>query len=416
MREPRTPGHFFYSREKNPLAGRNMAESLSAEAIQTEAETRANIADPERDRFAGNLRYLVEALNGEANLSPVGRAIAHQQLVVNLSHRLETIGWVERHPEIAAEPIERPIFLTGLPRSGTTFFQYLFDRDAALRLIRTWEANAPCPPPALDAGSVASRISAETLRSEEIRAFYAGLNELHLTDPEGPEECHNFLAQSFAAAGFHNMMRVPAYFDALLDRIDLADAYRVHRRQLQLLQWRAPRRRWALKYPNHVLGLEAIRAVFPAAALVMTHRDPVQTLASICKLTCSFRRSYSDTVDPHSVGRDMFHFIHRHIDRIMAFDATPAGETVVHVDYYRLIDAPARVLAEVYARLDMVMPPSLQEDVADWHRRNPKGARGNNRYALDQFGLDAGAVAESFGAYMKRFDIPREARGLLRQA
>jgi Sulfotransferase family len=390
---------------------------LDAAAIRAEAEARAGIADREAPLLGPHLDRLVASINEEAGLSPRGAATIRDYLVKRTADRLGGLKWMRHHPEIGAEAIERPVFLTGLPRSGTTFFQYLFDRDPRFRLIRTWEAGDPSPPPGSDPSSAQRRLAEETARRQAFHMTIPGFDALHLADAEGPEECHAFLEQSYAAAGFHNLLAVPSYFDYLTTALDFLPVYRAHKRQLQLLQWRMARPRWALKYPNHVLAMDAICAVYPDARFVMTHRDPVQTLASICKLTLTLRESRSDKpADPHLVGRHMLRFVQRHIDRIMAFARSGEAGRVTHVDYYRLIDDPAQVMAEVHAGLGLDTPGAVRDAVDEWHRRNPKGARGANPYALESFGLREAEVAERFGPYMRHFDIPREKAGLARQS
>jgi Sulfotransferase family len=186
----------------------------------------------------------------------------------------------------------------------------------------------------------------------------------------------------------------------------------VHRRQLQLLQWRSPERRWALKYPNHVLAMDAILKVYPDASFVMTHRDPVQTLASIAKLTLTLRGTRYAHVDAARVGRQMLRFVRCHIDRILAFCRSPAGQRVVHVDYYRVIDDPATVMSEVHAGLGIDSPRSVRDAVARWRASNPKNARGSNPYSLQQFSIDPDEAAALYGDYMRFFDIPREQEGV----
>jgi len=246
---------------------------------------------------------------------------------------------------------------------------------------------------------------------------FEGFDALHLYDEGGSDECHAFLEQSFGAAGLQNLFRVPDYFDYMLDELDLVETYRIHKRQLQLLQWRSPMRPWALKYPNHVIAMKEILQVYPDARFVMTHRDPVQTLASISKMTFNLRGVRSgNSVDPMQVGREMLHFVQRHVDRIMQFDRSEQGGRVVHVDYYALIDDPAAALRQIHAGLGIDSPDDVIEAVALWRRANPKNARGRNDYTLEQWGLQADAAVERFGDYMRRFDIPREQEGLARVA
>jgi len=163
--------------------------------------------------------------------------------------------------------------------------------------------------------------------------------------------------------------------------------------------------------------MNEILRVHPDARFVMTHRDPVQILASISKMSFTLRGvRYDAPLDPRLVGRQMLDFVRRHIDRILAFCKSPAGSRVTHVDYYRAIDNPAKVVSEVHAALGIDTPPEVSAAVADWHRRNPKNARGANRYALEEYGLDQDQVAEEFADYMRCFDIPREQEGLRRAA
>ncbi len=388
---------------------------LDMAPLLAEAEQLAGFADSERAAFGGNLAALVDAINREARLNETGHAIARDMITGLLTHRISGLKWVEQHPEILAERIDQPVFLTGLPRSGTTYFQYLFDRDTRFRLIRTWEANEPSPPPGADPDSVGDRIAAQIERNRALHELVEGFEAMHLTDPTGSEECHMFLSQTFAAAGFQNIMHVPSYFDHLIEAIDKTATYRVHKRQLQLLQWKSEPKRWALKYPNHVIAMENVMEVYPDARFVMTHRDPVQVLASICKLTQALRDPRMEGgSDPKVVGAQMYEFIARHIEGIMRFTGGPDAGTVVHVDYYRLVDDPMAEMERAHAGLGIDTPDAMRESVTQWRRENPKGKRGGNPYALADYGLDGDEVAERFSDYMRRFDIPREAEGMAR--
>ena len=386
---------------------------LDAARIIAEAEEKVGISDTDVG-VRSNLERLIAELRRDYPMSQDGEAHVRAMLLTDTVNRLEGLKWLRDHPEIAEEPIEAPVFLMGLPRSGTTYFQYLFDRDRRFRLIRTWESIMPSPPPGFDPESVTRRRAA-WVEMQKARGHFEGFDALHLYDEDGSDECHAFLEQSFGSAGLNNLYRVPGYFDYLLDEADLAETYRIHKRQLQLLQWRSERRPWALKYPNHVLAMNEIVAVHPGARMVMTHRDPAQTLASICKLTWNLRGMRSaEPVDRHEVGRDMFHFIGRHVDRIMAFDQGAEGGRVVHVDYYALVADPVREMLAIHEGLGIDTPDDVARTVGDWHAANPKNARGRNEYTLEQYGLDEGEVLARFGDYMRRFAIPREQDGLRR--
>lgn len=386
---------------------------LDAAAIIADAERRTGIADSDPG-VSGNLARLVTELGATHPMSPAGEARAGAMLAMDAANRLESLKWLRDHPEIADEPITAPVFLLGLPRSGTTYFQYLFDRDRRFRLIRTWESTMPSPPPGFDPASIAARRAA-WIEQQRARGHFEGFEALHLYDEDGSDECHAFLQQSWGAAGLHNLYRVPGYFDWLMDGLDLVQAYRVHKRQLQCLQWCGEARPWALKYPNHVIAMNAILEVYPDARFVMTHRDPAQVVASIAKMTWNLRgMTAAAPVDKPQVGRDMLHFIERHVERIMDFDAGPHGGRVVHVDYYALVADPVGQMRRIHAGLGIETPDDVARAVGDWHAANPKNARGRNEYTLAEYGLDEASLRERFTTYASRFAIPTEADGLAR--
>jgi hypothetical protein len=384
---------------------------LDAASIISEAEAKAGIFDSDPG-VSGNLARLVDSLQATFPMSADGETKIRATLLMDATNRLESLRWLHDYPEIGQEPIQAPVFLMGLPRSGTTYFQYLFDRDHRFRLIRTWESSMPSPPPGFDPASVTSRRAAWA-EMQKARGSFEGFEALHLYDEDGSDECHAFLQQSWGAAGLHNLFRVPEYFDWLMDELDLVETYRVHKRQLQCLQWRSERKPWALKYPNHVIAMNEILQVYPDARFVMTHRDPAQVVGSISKMSWKLRGMHAAApADMHEVGRDMLHFIQRHIDRIMEFDRGPHGDRVVHVDYYALVADPVGRMRCIHAGLGIETPDDVAQSVSDWHAANPKNARGKNEYSLAQYGLDADAVREKFWPYISRFSIPTEAEGL----
>ena len=385
---------------------------LDAAAIIAEAEAKAGFADPE-PQLHRNLEALAASLNRDGRFGPEGWAAARQALLRVTNDRLTACKWLRDFPEIAQEVVTEPVFLCGLPRSGTTYFQYLFDNDRRFRLLRTWEAIMPFPPPGHDPASIATRKAMERQVNDELRSKVEGFDALHLIDEDGPQECHLFLEHGYGAAGFLNLYDCPDYFDFLMDELDLEPVYRLHKRMLQLLQWKCPRPRWALKYPNHVIAMDTIRQVFPQARFVMTHRDPAQILASICKMTFSLRSArQGEPVDPARVGRQMQHFIRRHIDRIMAFCTGPDAACVTHIDYYRLAADPAALLGEIHAGIGADTPEDVRASIAAWRAANPQGKRGENRYSLEQFGLDEGEVRAQYADYIDHFAIPSEAQGV----
>ena len=279
-------------------------------------------------------------------------------------------------------------------------------------MMRTWEGERPVPPPATDAASVRRRREASIENARLAREATGGkIDAFHLTDVDGPQECLAILDQTFVNPGLLWTMSVGGYLDYLLHTADLREAYEYHARVLKLLQWGSPERRWALKWPCHLLALDAIAGVYPDAKFVVTHRDPVQALASNCSLTHMLREGTSPNADPRQIGRDMLELVRQHVDRLVAFDVEQeaAGSArLVHVDYYALVDAPESVMPEVFEAIDLEWTADVEERIRAWRAANPKGKRGTHDYRLDDYGLDRAGVAEAFADYTERFAIPSE--------
>jgi hypothetical protein len=386
--------------------------TTSVDEVVTRASALTDVTDPAPGHFLANLTAVVESINTEAALTDDGLQGILSQLVPALRNRMEVDAYVAEHPAVDESPLPAPIVLTGLPRSGTTYFQYLFDQDPRLRMLRTWEGERPSPPPALFPDSAAERHATSVENARRMRALTGGkIDAFHLTDVDGPQECLAILDQTFVNPGLLWTMSVFGYLEYLLHQADLREAYEYHARVLRLLQQGAPEQRWALKWPCHLLALDAVAAVYPDATFVVTHRDPVQALASNCSLTNMLRAGTSPHADPHQIGRDMLELVRQHVDRLVAFDVEQEhlGSTrLVHVDYYQLVDDPAAVMPAVFEAVDLEWTDEVDERVRTWREENPKGKRGTHEYDLTDYGLTRDAVADAFAPYIERFAIPRE--------
>jgi hypothetical protein len=390
--------------------------TTSVDEVVERASALTDVTDTAPQHFLENLTAVVESINDEAALTDAGLQGILGQLVPALRNRIEVDAYVAEHPEVDQSRLPAPIFLTGLPRSGTTYFQYLFDQDPRLRMMRTWEGDRPSPPPALEPESAARRHAQSVENARIMREMTGGkIDAFHLTDVDGPQECLAILDQTFVNPGLLWTMSVFGYLEYLVHEADLQEAYEYHARVLRLLQQGTAERRWALKWPCHLLALDAIAAVHPDAKFVVTHRDPVQALASNCSLTNMLRAGTSPHADPLHIGRDMLELVRQHVDRLVAFDIEQeqlGSDRLVHVDYYQLVDDPAAAMPAVFDAIELEWTPEVDERVRTWREENPKGKRGTHQYDLRDYGLEREAVAEAFAAYTERFDIPSESSAL----
>ena len=355
------------------------------------------------ESFRDGLERLVGALDAEAGLSELGVLALEQQVLANLTNRLRVTAWVRSHPVVLAERVERPIIVLGMPRTGTTLLHELFHRDPANRSLMRWEALDCVPPP--DAASFENdpRIAASRAAADAMDALNPDFGAMHYEAPDGPTECVAVLSQEFRSLLWSVVANVPSYTRWMI-AADPRPAYAYHHLVLQMLQSRAPGR-WALKTPHHALFLDAVLAEYPDARLVMTHRDPVTVVTSLCSLARTLGGTFSaddHTADLASTWTDVASAI---TERVLAFRDRHGDERVADVRYDELVANPIRVVGRVLGHFGETLSPAAEAAMRGYLAEDPHRGFTPHRYTAADVGLDPRAVAERFGPYAERFGV-----------
>jgi hypothetical protein len=362
------------------------------------AERRTGLSDWGADDFREGLRILVESFDRQDSAHTFGRFFFREFCIRLLVNRLRIQDDLKRHPEIGAVPIARPLFITGLPRSGTTLLHRLLAQDPAARPLLFWESLEPSPPPRAATARTDPRIVRARRAIRDLEALAPRLRAAHLYEAEAPEECNPLFAHKFAAAMLAYMFDAPGYID-WLRRLDRVANYRYLRDQLRLLSWRRPGGHWVLKAPAHLFSLEAILTVFPNACLVLTHRDPLEAIPSACSLAAAYREITSDRVDRNRLGGEVAEVLAAGVD--WALDARAAADPArfFDVSYPALLTDPIGVARAVHGHFGYGDDPAFVDRMHHWLAENPQGKQGVHRYSLAQFGLEPADIARRFAGY-----------------
>lgn len=357
------------------------------------------------------LEILCRALNTQPGLHSMGRLSVRHILVENLVNRLRIQDLVSRRPEVLDEPIERPLFVTGVNRSGTTFLQRLLSRDPQLRGIPFWQAMSPLPSGPLDqpVPDPDPRIAggATALKFTYWRA--PDLVYMHEMVNDEPDEEIPILAMGFAAPLFQYMAVLPEFCD-WYDRADHTDGYRYFRRTLQVMQWLQPGGRWVLKSPSHLEVLPALLAAFDDATVIQTHRDPATAVVSLASLVVYGQRANLAHPDPHAIGAWCADLVERMVrNAIRDRAAAGAGDRFVDVHFRELIAEPIEQVKRVYEVAGLKLSGQAERNMRDWiEREKPK--QGRHSYAAEDFNLDVAALRERFAFYYQHFGVPVDER------
>ena len=378
------------------------------EDLLAQARRETGFSDFGDVEFLGPLRRLLAACSApEANLSLFGRLATQWDVVRFLSNLLRFEAEEASRPEIADQRIERPIFITGLPRSGTTFLHRLMMQDADNRAPQVWQTIFPWPNrvgPDRRVAHVARQLKMFEWLAPEFRA-------LHPLEATSPQECSEITAHVFRSFRFDTNYHVPSYrrwLDADVSRH--LPAYQFHRRFLSHLQYQDRTvGQWVLKCPEHVFALHAIRAVYPDARLIFVHRDPVKVLLSVAHLTEVLRRPFTRSLDPKLIGRDESARWLSGAERMMETgDDAGLPEPVCHVHHMDLISDPVATVDIVYRHFGMHLPDAAAAAIERYVTELPNGGYGPRHYAFADHGLDEAAERERFRPYMLRFGIAAE--------
>ncbi len=377
---------------------------LSAQTLIADAERRASRKFRDRS-FLRPLQVLLKSYNEEADLSVFGSLAVKWDIARFLSNLLRLEEEEEKTPSILAEQIEAPIFITGLPRSGTTFLHSLIAQDPANRVPLSWQTIYPYPL-AQDArrDGRAERVDRQFRMFEKLSP---GGESLHPLAAATPQECTEITAHVFQSLRFDTTHFVPSYQQWLTAEGHL-EAFRFHKRFLQHLQHQAGKGQWVLKCPDHVFTLEAIKQVYPDARFVFVHRDPLSVLASVAKLTELLRAPFTRKLDRHQIGRQVSE---RWVEGagLIVSDAE-AKERIYHVHYRSLINDPLGTVSALYAHFGLPFTTEARAPIEEFIRKTPRGGYGVNRYDFGESGLDAVALHERFQPYMTAFGIESEGK------
>lgn len=388
------------------LLGRRAMGMLRAETLLDAARRQTALDDFGDPSFGEPLGRLLESLEAEARLNPMGWLATRYDLIHLLVNRLRMEEDRKRNPAIAEEETRRPIVIAGLPRTGTTLLHSLLALDPASRVPLTWETMYPSPPPEAATYLTDRRIGLVDSQMRWFHRMVKGFDRIHPVGARLPIECLLITSHSFLSYQFETTHRLPSYLE-WLEAQDLRPAYEVHRRFLQHLQWRCPGERWVLKAPAHMFDFEALFSVYPDACVVMTHRDPIEVTASNASLTATLRSAFSDEVDPFEVGPECSRRWAEAIGRALRSrdrGCAPA-ERFLDLYYADLTADPIGAVRKLYTHFDLPFPEGLEERTGEFLRRNPKDRFGAHRYSLERFGMNLEEETRRYAAYRERFRL-----------
>jgi hypothetical protein len=369
----------------------------------TAAEKATGLTQWGEQDFRTGLALFLDAAAREARMSDLGWTRMLSRIDGLLQNRLRIMDWRARHPEVAAQRITRPIFILGLPRSGTSNLLSLLSFDPAHRVPRMWEIFRSVPPPRRETYDSDPRIA-------EVQAQLLGdgfdspaLQATHPFDSRLPEECGFIFEHTFACMVFPAYVNVPSFADYAMNKADWRGVYGFHKQFLQNLQADYRGERWVLKTPEHSHFIPDLLATYPDAILLYTHRAPSAVMSSLASNITELRRLWSDQVDPHEVARSFLAAEAEGARRMVEARKNPAVDRHFHdIDFQDLIDQPVATMQRLYERFDLPYSEATRSGLQHYadHEAKKTHGHGKHKHALADYGYEPAQIDAAFRPYL----------------
>jgi hypothetical protein len=383
---------------------------LNPDALMAQAVKSSGLSDFGDDYFRGPLQRFCDSLEQDAKLTGLGRIIAKKEILRLLGNRLQLEDRFTRHPEIADEQIIAPIFILGMPRTGTTSLHELMALDPQFRVPLSWELAHPFPPPETATYKTDPRIEKVTKELAQIDKLLPEFRNMHPMGAELPQECVSLFNHDFASMIFDVQFRVKDYQRWLIQE-DMTAVFANHRRWLQLLQWRCPGQTWVLKSPQYLWNIDDMLKQYPDARVVQNHRDPVKVAMSIGSLVTTLRGLGSNELDLKETTQDYADLLHYGTGKTMAARASGQLNTqrVIDVQFAEFRKDPVAAVASVYQHFGLTFEPQVSSSMQAFLDKGTNTERhGKHVYDLAGSGLNLERERRRFADYQRAYGIPSE--------
>ena len=352
-----------------------------------------------------NLDALLPHLRGEANLTETGIAGAHAMVMTALTNRLRHVDLVKRHPEILEEEIEVAAVVVGLPRTGSTMLHRMLASAPGMTGAKWWETQNYSPFVGDDPHDPEPRRAAAKQYLDYFLEHAPDIMSIHPMNIDQPDEELIIQGHMFSSTMTEGMYFVPSYAQWLMEN-SRTRSYPDLKEALQSLQWqdkaRGPGTKWVLKTPGHLMALDAVLDTFPGAKIVMTHRDPVQTVPSYASMEYTLYQMAAE-VDREAVGAQwekrlaqlLESFMDVREDRMKHGD----GSEFIDVKYTDLVSDPIDTGKRVLREAGVDITPEVEAGMQEWVEANKREDRAPHKYTLEDFGLEKEEIEKRFARY-----------------
>lgn len=347
------------------------------------------------DEYQPGLNALASSFDRQADNNALSTLQLEQMIINVLKGRLYSEHFKKAHPTYVQQKIQRPIFIVGLPRSGTTALHKMLTADPRHQGLEYWLGQSPMP--RLGKGLLQPEFKACVDQLATLKQFAPDLFALHEMSADKADECRLLLMQSFANVTFQSSAWVPEYEEWLYEA-DFKSVYQRYKENLQLISLNDTRQ-WILKDPSHLWAPETLLECFPDACFIQTHRHPIKLIPSVSSLVYSSRKVTDPDIDKERVGqrelRQWSKVLNNWTTVRREHDALPVYDVYME----DLLDDPLQALKQIYQHFELTFDDDSEKGVEHWLAHQSDGP-GGHRYSAEEFGVTEREINATFSDYI----------------
>ena len=369
---------------------------LDKDRLIRSAKNSTGLDDLGKDFWDEPLDRMLQSINKEANLHPVGMFISRERIVNLLANRLRAEYYFKKYPEILNQDVYPVWMIAGLQRTGTTKLQRLLNADPDNRVLASWEAINPAPF-IKQKGKEDKLVKKARMAEKALKLMAPGFFAIHPVEYLAPEEDILLLDITFLSTTPEATTHVPSYA-AWLEKTDQSYAYEYAAKLMKLLQWQRPAKRWILKSPHHLEFFDIADKTFGELHFLWTHRDPCVSIPSFLSMMSHSRALFSDDVSLEKVAEHWVRKSTTILNKGIEYRKTQPQDRFLDINYDDLVDNAAGILEEIYKGRGGI-PEELMQQFIKAEQDNPPQKYGSHSYSLEDFGLSEEDIEKRIVAY-----------------
>jgi hypothetical protein len=370
----------------------------------------------ELDKIRNLVMLYCESIDDNPHISPIGRKILRRIALGGLMARNKVLSYyhLNRSHIEANGKIKAPVIITGLPRSGTTLLHRLMSEDPNSRSPFTFEMEVPVPPMTIETDPL------DDPRIKESKSLLGTLTKMAPGFLEKFSESHHMSAtekeESLIYMLGHNcihMLNSPAagkrFAHAVKKTEDKRPVFRYERLFFKMLDaYRPARSHWTLKTPFYALFFPLIFETYPDVRLILTHRNPLVTIPSYCRLMESWCIAFDQdgSFDKYRfaqlvrIGAENFFLAPFQYRK----DNSEKETQIFDCLYADLFSDPIAMVKKIYEKFNLEYTEEFDRRMRGYLENNKQGKYGRHQYSLEEYGLDAEGLYDEFKDYMDYYD------------